>query len=574
MLKNLYLLILVVSKFFKKKIIFLQFLIIFNSILQILSVLSFGPLVLFLTKPERMYDYNYFFLKNLNNETMLLSLISIIVTLFILSNISNMIVAKISLTLGQKIGIHLNYKIFSNIIHRDYKYHVETNSADTISKITFESARVVNSILIPILLINARLVIVCVVFLGIFLINFKVSAIVLVFIIISYLIILFFQKKKLLKNSRDISNNNRLRQKAIAESIGNMRETIIFESQKFFLDIFNKSNKIIGMSIANNQFLAAIPRHVIEAISFTIVMIFIFMMYSKNILNDFLPTIAIYLVAAYKLLPAIQGIATSYASIKGNYTALINILPEINSISNENYLEEKTNFKKDINFFKININNFSFAYKDKQIFKNTNFEIKKNQIIGIFGETGVGKSTFIDIFCGLTEPTEGNYILNDKLISKEEKSEILKIISLVPQRINLLDDTIKNNIIYSQKKSNNYEDDLNKLEKLKAMCELNYIDNKFVTWDTLVGENGSKLSGGQIQRIGIARALYKNPQILILDEATSALDEITEKKLINNLLNSRLDLSIIIISHKKEIFKHCDLVYETRQGQLIMTDKK
>lgn len=176
----------------------------------------------------------------------------------------------------------------------------------------------------------------------------------------------------------------------------------------------------------------------------------------------------------------------------------------------------------------------------------------------------------VDIFCGLIEPKEGNYVLNDKLISKKEKSQLLKIISLVPQRINLIDDTIKNNIIYSQKNLENHEVELTRLKKLKNICELNYIDNEFVTWDTLVGENGSKLSGGQIQRIGIARALYKNPQILILDEATSALDELTEKKLINNLLNLKPSLTIIVISHKKEIFKHCDLVYEAKEGQLIM----
>ena len=406
------------------------------------------------------------------------------------------------------------------------------------------------------------------VFFGIFFINLKVSAIVFLFIILSYLIIFLIQKNKLLKNSANISNNNRLRQKAIAESLGNMRETIIFGSQKFFLKIFNKANYIIGMSIANNQFLATIPKHIIEALCFSVVMIFIFVLQTNGLLNEYLPMVAIYLVAAYKLLPAVQGIATSYASIKGNYTALVNILPEIKIIlktENENKKLE-TNFSK-VNFLKIDIENFDFAHKEKQIFKNTNFALKKNQIIGISGETGVGKSSLIDIICGLMEPSSGAYKLNNIPITQDEKQKLIKIISLVPQRINLLDDTIKNNIVFSEK-INDEDYDFEKLEKLKEICELNYIDNKFISWNTLVGENGSKLSGGQVQRIGIARALYKEPEILILDEATSALDDITEKKIINNLLKLTPKQTIIIISHKKEIFDNCDFVYEVKDLQL------
>ena len=149
--------------------------------------------------------------------------------LFIISNLFNVIVSNLSIKLGQRIGINLNYRIYSYIINKDYSYHVKTNSAEIISKITLETARVVNSILIPLLLINSRILVVITILVGMLVINFIVSLTVFMFLIVSYLLIFLLQKKRLGQNSNLISQNNRLRQRTIAESIGNMRETIYLD---------------------------------------------------------------------------------------------------------------------------------------------------------------------------------------------------------------------------------------------------------------------------------------------------------------------------------------------------------
>ena len=560
MYKDLKLLINFSLKYFKSKIIYLQFLIIFSSLVQLLSIFSFGPLILLLLDSDKIKEYQHYYFDKMNDEQFFLLLIISIALLFIISNLLNILVSKKSLNFGQEIGIKLNNKLFNNIIFKDYSYHLNQNSSEIISKMTLENARVVNSILIPILLINSRIIILLFVFFGLLMFNFIASILVFFFLLMSYYIILSINKNRFSVNSKIISKNNFFRQKIISESLGNMRETIMFEARKFFLDLFQESNERIAYSIANNQYLSSIPKFVIEIFIFIFLLGLIYFLKSNDTLNIYLPLIGIYLIAGYKLLPALQAIASSYASIKGNHSSLQNIKEEIDIIlNNEN---KSQNHSNNIGKFEtIILEDINFSHKNNLIFKSITLEIKKNEIIGIIGETGSGKSTFIDILCGLLNPNKGKIKLNKVEMLKNEIKNLHKIISIVPQRINLLDDTIKNNILYAHKFSNerNIEERIN---DLKDVCLLDYIDEKENGWNSIVGENGAKLSGGQIQRLGIARALFKKPQILILDEATSGLDKQTEEKLLNNLINFRPKLTIIIISHNKTILNICNKVYK------------
>ena len=561
MLKDLKLLINFSIKYFKLKIIYLQFIIVFSSVMQLLSIFSFGPLILLLMNNKEIKKYQDYYFGEINDEQFFLFTILAITVLFISSNLLSIVVSKKSLHLGQEIGIKLNDKIFNNVLLKDYSYHLNKNSSEIISKITLENARVVGGIIIPMILINSRIITLLFVFSGLIIFNLAASLFVLFFLLISYIIILSINKSRFTSNSSIISKNNFYRQKIISESLGNIRETIMFDARKFFLKLFKNANEKIAFSTANNQYLSSVPRFLIEILIFTLLVILIYFLKNNNSLNYYLPLIGIYLIAGYKLLPALQAIATSYASIKGNQTSLQSIKKEIITILNheEQFKDYSNNKFKEFNV--IEFENVNFSHKNNLIFNNVNIKIKKNEIIGLIGETGSGKSTFIDIVCGLFYPDAGKVKLNDDEVLKNEISSFQKLISLVPQKINLLDDTIKNNILYAQKNSDekNIDEEIN---NLKSICLLDYINKKDNGWDTLVGENGAKLSGGQIQRLGFARALFKKPKILILDEATSGLDEETEEKLLNNLINIRPKLTIIIITHNKKILKICNKIYK------------
>ncbi len=561
MLKDLKLLINFSFKYFRLKIIFLQFLIIVSSVIQLLSIFSFGPLILLLMDNKEINKYQEYYFANINDEQFFLFTIITITILFILSNLLSILVSKKSLNFGQEIGIKLNNKIFYNILSKNYYYHSNKNSSEIISKITLENARVVGSIIIPMLLINSRIITLLFIFTGLMVFNFVASLFVLFFLSLSYIIILSINKRRFTANSNIISKNNFLRQKIISESLGNIRETIMFDARNFFFKLFKTTNEKIAFSTANNQYLSSVPRFLIEILIFTFLLALIYFLKNNDLLNLYLPLIGIYLVAGYKLLPALQAMATSYASIKGNQTSLQNIKSEIVNILNQNELPKDYQNNKLEEFKNIEFENINFSHKNNLIFNKLNLKINQNEIVGIIGETGSGKSTFIDMFCGLLYPNSGMIKLNNKEIFKEEMLNLQKLISIVPQKINLVDDTIRNNILYSKKFDEKKNIDT-KINYLKNVCLLDYVDEKDNSWNTIVGENGAKLSGGQIQRLGIARALFKDPQILILDEATSGLDEKTEEKLLNNLINIKPKLTIIIISHNKKILKICNRIFK------------
>jgi ABC-type multidrug transport system fused ATPase/permease subunit len=304
------------------------------------------------------------------------------------------------------------------------------------------------------------------------------------------------------------------------------------------------------------------PRYIIEIFGFLLIMIIILFLSLTGTLSNFLPIMAICLVAGYKLLPALQSIASSYASVKGSYSSLegmISDLREIDEIPID--LKIHTKYQK-IDFDTLVFEKINFSYShDKVIFKDASFNISKNKIVGLIGKTGIGKSTFIDIFCGLIPCQNGRILLNNENVEYEKYKDIKNLISIVPQKINLLDETIKNNIFFGRKENDNLD---NELEYLKKTCLLDYVDNNNDKWDTVIGENGSRLSGGQIQRLGIARALYRKPQILILDEATAGLDSNSEQEIIKNLINFKPKMTILIISHNREILSVCDIIYEIK----------
>jgi HlyD family secretion protein len=562
MLKNIILLCRYIYKRFSLEIIKLQVLIVFNSTLQILSIVSFGPLVLALAKNENFKHYHDLYFYSLSNKNFLLLIIFFCIFIFIASNVVNIVVSKISLKLGQKIGAKLVGDLYSLMINKNYSFHVNTNSTKITSKLTLESGRVVNGIIAPLLLFNSRMFLVVFILGCLLIINIKVSLLVLTFFIANYLIIFSINKKILQKNSYLISKNTKIRQKIVSESFANMRETILFNTQNFFVDLFSRSNKEIATSIASIQFISVMPRYVIEIFGFLLIMIIISFLAITGDLLNFIPAITIYLVAGYKLLPALQNIASSYTSIKGSYSSLegvITDLIEIDKMTTASKIHLK--YKKiDFNtlvFEKVNFSHFN----QKIIFNDVNFNISRNKIVGLIGKTGIGKSTFIDIFCGLIPFQSGKILLNNENIEYEEYKNIRNLISIVPQKINLLDDTIENNIYFGRKKIDNLD---NVLEYLKKTCLLEYVDNNNSKWATVVGENGSRLSGGQIQRLGIARALYGKPQILILDEATAGLDKNTEQNIIKNLINFNPKMTILIISHNERILNVCDNIYEIK----------
>ncbi len=537
---------------FKKKIIFIQIISVLNSVLQLLSILSFGPLILFFSGNEILSKNKYLnFILNQNIEAF--NLVFIVAIIFVLSNLLNIYVAKVTLKTGHQIGAILGNLFFKQVLSNNL-INENSKNFQIINSLNIEITRITNGIIIPLLYISSKFSNVFFIFLGLIIINFQLAFVSLLFLLSVYLIILYFFRKRFKINSEIISYQSSQRQKIISESIYNFRETIIFKLEDLFIKQFNSANKQYFRGISKNQFLSSVPRNIIEIFLFSILIYLIYFLYTSSLLMGTLPIIGIYIVALYKLLPSLQNIASSYASIKSNINAWKNVLP----IISKKEKTRKLDFKNyEIN--KIEISNLNFSFGSKIIFQDTSINLEEGKIIGIVGTTGIGKTTFFDLLCGFLQSKKIRIkINNNKIFNDLNEFDLKSHVSLVTQKPLVLNNSVIKNISFEEKENV----DQKKIEFVSKICELDFIENLPNKWNTIIGEKNSQLSSGQIQRISIARAIYSDNKILLLDEPTNNLDPYTEDKIMNNLTKLKKGRIIILISHNLENLKNCDKVYK------------
>ena len=283
--------------------------------------------------------------------------------------------------------------------------------------------------------------------------------------------------------------------------------------------------------------------------------------------NDYkliVSTTAVFMASAIKLMPSLNKIIVSINSIKYYETSVSKLYDHEKKLRSFSHKDKiLINFKKNISF-----KNISFEYtKNKKILENISFEIINGDKIGLVGGSGMGKSTIVNLVSGLLRHSSGEMYIND---NKIDYDFILNNLSLIPQNPFFANSSIKENLCFG---IDNDKINLNKVNEVLKVVDLfdlvNQMDKKL---DTIIGEKGTSLSGGQLQRLGIARSLYSDPDILILDESTNALDKDTQKKIIKNLFLNYKNKTMIIISHDHNILGECNKIYKIENKKLLFTD--
>jgi ATP-binding cassette subfamily C protein len=365
--------------------------------------------------------------------------------------------------------------------------------------------------------------------------------------------------------------------KSIRETFSMIRFVKLKSKESYFYTNFK--NAIVNFHLLNRNFsfFKEIPKNFLELIAiFLLGFVLLFKLQDESSIIDILPILGIYAAAALRIIPGVSRVLSLSQLIYYTGPSVQLLFPELinknQSIDNLNFGSKKikkTDFESEITF-----NNVSYKYPDKENFaiKNLNFTLKKKDFICIIGETGIGKSTFVDLITGLIRPQEGIIKFDNKNI-QDHLNDWHNLISLVPQRTVLVNDTIKKNITLQ---INDYDNEL-KIKNAAKYSRLDkFIDKNDVGLDYLVGEDTKGLSGGQAQRIAIVRCLYDDPEILIFDEITSALDKDTSEELIKTFLNVLKDKTVIFITHSDLITVKADSVYklETKEDQTSLTKIK
>ncbi len=341
-------------------------------------------------------------------------------------------------------------------------------------------------------------------------------------------------------------------------------EILFYKKNKiFFLSEFRKNLSKQAITNVKNSFFTELPRLVIEVLLILCISIIVYFLFSKsNNITDTLVTLTFITALIFRAIPSVSRITSQLSGLTFKIDIINKVNQLISNFSDEKNIEVK---KIDLKFEELELMAVKFGYDDSNlVFKNINLNIKKNETIGIIGSSGSGKSTLIDIVTGMLKPNFGKIALNQKNLDKNLIYEWQSKISCISQKNYLLNSTLKNNVAFGEN-----EDEINysKVEECLKLSQIYYLasENK-EGLNFLIEEDGKNLSGGQRQRIILARALYRQSEVLIFDEATSALDEKTEKEIMYDIKkNFHGKKTIIISTHKHNLLDFCDKIYNVEK---------
>ena len=290
-------------------------------------------------------------------------------------------------------------------------------------------------------------------------------------------------------------------------------------------------------------------------------------MANSNNFSEVLPIMTLYALTGYRLMPALNQIYGSFAKLHFANAALDILHKDLVSLKVPDVLNDKKTkivINKELRLSKVF---FNYPNSEKNTLDNISLIIPAYSTIGIVGSTGSGKTTLMDLMLGVFEAEQGDFTVDGVTINKESLQQWKNIVGYVPQRIYLFDGSISANIAFGV---NNRDIDQAAVERAaKLACLHEFVVNELEEgYETLVGDQGVRLSGGQCQRIGIARALYHNPKVLFLDEATSALDNITEKVVMEAINSLSHKITIVIIAHRLNTVRQCDKIIVLHKGEI------
>ena len=401
------------------------------------------------------------------------------------------------------------------------------------------------------------------------LISLKVVIITLIVFSLSFLILDILFKKKLIEIGKELSLSSKKIFAFVSELFKGYKEIKILDKQKFFKDRIIETSSIHAKKNVIMNVVKSLPRYVLEVFIIASLMIFFIISFlNSGTIVSSLPILGIFAAATLRLVPSITTIAGSLTIFRFCEYAIEKVFNDLKNKDNFN-LHSNNKEKSLINFKNFEIKNLTFKYPDKEknVFENLNFSFQKGDMIGIIGESGSGKSTLINIILGLINVDRKNLKVNGKILDEDIYSW-QNIFSYIPQESFLIDSTVEENIILNDNKSKN--GDLKNILKNSGLIDT--IEKNRLNLNTLVGENGIEISGGQKQRIAIARALYRNRQIIIFDEPTSSLDTESENQIIETIKKLKVNHTVIISSHKKSIINICDKIYEVHDKKLKLID--
>ena len=563
----------------KKLYFFLSILLFISSVLEILvltfvlEILNFLSNTTDASQSKFIEIFEALNLKELFFGEYLLLLFGLI---FFLKTFIGIYIIKFNSDLTNRVRADLSLNLFKLYMRTPIIFKIKNNTSDLMKKITVDVDFVVTALNAAALIVLEILLFLSI---SVFLLfyNFKVSIILLLlFLFYSYLIDLF-NKNVLKKIGKSRIFHTEKRMQNVLEALTGFKEIKMFGTTDKFIEKFKFHNKALQDIGFNSTFRNSLPKPLFELlVVFLILLASVFFGVSNYSFNEIIPVLGVFLASAYRLIPSLSRLSSQMQIFQLNIHSADQINKDKAKIKK---LVDESEYQKNDELFEfkktLELKDVSFSYytdnnNKNEIFDHLSLKINKGEKIGIQGLSGVGKTTLIDLICGLHNVESGKILIDNANIS-QIKYMWQKKIGFVPQETFILDDTLKKNIAFGLDEDSINEEKVKEVIKIANLSEIvSKLDDGI---NTNLGERGKKLSGGQKQRVAIARALYFEPEILIFDESTNSLDAYNENKIVSEILEME-NKTIIFISHKKDIFKNFNLVYKIQDKSIIKLNDK
>jgi ABC-type bacteriocin/lantibiotic exporter with double-glycine peptidase domain len=555
----------------------LQFVILFilmilASFAEVVSIGAVLPYLGVLTAPERIFGHPLArplvqMLGLTEPKQLLLPLTIVFAITAIFSGTMRLILLWVQTRLSHAIGADFSFSIYRRTLYQPYAVHVARNSSEVIAAISNKTNRVVYETLLPVLIIVSSTMILITILVALIAIEPSVAFTAIAGFSAIYGMVILVTKKRLVRDSRRISSGQNAVIKALQEGLGGIRDMLIDGTQATYCNIYRSVDLPLRRAQANIQIISGSPRFGVEALGMVLIAVLAYSLAGRSEgIGRSIPILGALALGAQRLLPILQQGYSSWSSMRGGQAPLGDVLDLLDQPlpGHANApLSDPMPFQHAITISKL-----AFRYADQSpwVLHGLDLTIPKGSRIGFIGSTGSGKSTLLDIVMGLLHPTEGSLAIDGVVITPQNHRAWQAHIAHVPQVIFLADTTIAENIAFGVP-PNQIDHDLVQKAAQKAQ-----IAQTIESWDqqynTLVGERGVRISGGQRQRIGIARALYKQANVIVFDEATSALDNDTEQAVMQAIESMADELTVLIVAHRLSTLKNCTQVIELADGKI------
>ncbi|MDD5652670.1 MAG: ABC transporter ATP-binding protein [Candidatus Omnitrophica bacterium] len=562
----------------KKSLVILTAGTILLSLLEVFSIGIILPIMGLIIAPEKIHSNKLLILVNrwmgsLDDRFFLILLILSAIILFILKSAYSVFILNRQQAIVGKIYTRLTNQALVAYLKKPYAFHLLNNSSVLFKNVIVEISDFVLGFLSSLVVIGSEMI----VFLGIALLLFftypaATFALVGLFGLVTLFTNQVFKNRIKAYASRRQSSSEQIYKSAL-EALNGIKEIQVYDTWNFFSRRFQNSTEQYASNSVKFYTVSALSRTALEV--FLFVSVFTFLLINIILKADYsqmIPAMTLIAVASIRLIPSFNKISINMNTLHyyaNSLDMVYRIVLESNAVDGHQKLKEQAPFVPQGEDDTIRLSNIKFCYDSANtpIFEKLDFSVAIGRTTALFGATGAGKSTLIDIITGLLIPQDGVFYYKGKLINENNFKEYIAKVGYVPQQVFLYDDTLEANIIFG---SQGGKPDRRKLEKVLKISQLDSLVEELpLGLETLIGDKGARLSGGQRQRIGIARAFYRDPEIIILDEATGALDRLTESKIFKAISEMPDKKTLIMITHRLSTIEYADLIFVMERGKII-----